>query len=97
MEIFKKKEGGVEIKHYFSEPENYIEPKTYPRYQVANVESGAGTFAPRLGGRKFYFKSREEAEIYIDSQRQQGFRGDAEITIFDDEYKGSTIANIEVK
>ena len=44
-------EGGAEIKHHLSKPEGYMEegPLAYPMYQVAEVLSGSGTVAPRLG------------------------------------------------
>jgi len=89
--------GGVETKDYLSKPENYILPTTYPRYEVANISHGAGTFTEQLAGSRFYFKSEKEANAYIESQRQLGFKGNIEITIWDDERDGRVISHMEVK
>jgi hypothetical protein len=71
-------------------PENYKPVETYPRFEVAEVESGFGTFAPRIG-RKYSFDSDVSARSYVAMQRALGFEGHIEVTRMDNDRTGAVL------
>lgn len=77
-------EGGAEKerKIWLPRPEGYVEPTQLPKFEVAKVHSGAGTFAPNLGER-YSFASEEEARAYIEFAREQNFQGTVQLTRWD--------------
>lgn len=73
-------------------PKNY-DPKaseTYPNFQVAEVRSGGGTFAPHLGAR-YCFGTLAEAKQYLDDEKTDGFVGEAELTKWNTKDSGEQV------
>jgi len=73
-------------------PKNYDTnvAKIYPNFQVAEVRSGGGTFAPNLGSR-YCFATEQEARDYLRQETQDGFVGQAELTKWNTETSGDQL------
>ena len=81
----------VQEHRHLEAPANYEKPTTYPQYQVAEVKSGVGSFAPQLGT-EYCFTSEQKLRAYLQEQRVSGFRDVIELTRWDNERSGSVLS-----